>query len=267
MVFPEWAFVIIGCIPCFLINILFPTTHGIVIACLYSKFKSSKGDQFKPLLNEIRSIVPLFKKGSSETETLLFNFQVPIFYVLSVFLSIIYVFLVAVAIFWQTAFIEEVEYDPGKRNSFCYESQQKTQQFDNETSQVSFNCYHFTVRFGDALTNAAGVFTFYVIVFGLIHYIFLKSSNGKDGTKMRKVMVFVLVNFFLFVIMIIYTCIIIGVVSSNTSYYQISCNINYLTSIYSFFIIIITMPWWRIEKLPEQENEPIADLEEKIETE
>ena len=67
--------------------------------------------------------------------------------------------------------------------------------------------------------------------------------------------------------MIIYTCIIIGVVSSNTSYYQISCNINYLTSIYSFFIIIITMPWWRIEKLPEQENEPIADLEEKIETE
>ena len=146
--------------------------------------KTEKYKWFEKLNGEVRSLLPLFKQGSSPNELLLFNFRVPnsSFFVLAVNYSVIYVVLVAAAIFFQTAFVEEAQCSSRNSNLFCYLNGSSIGCSEFDYSLETANCYGVTVRFGDAVANAAGVFTFYIIVFGLLTYILLKSSGGKNWT-------------------------------------------------------------------------------------
>ena len=91
MAFPERLFYVIGCVPCAIVNVLYIPLIILQPLYLIRAYKSSDEDRLKSLHNEIRSFIPLFKKGSSETETLLFNFIVPLRYAVSMYSSIIYV--------------------------------------------------------------------------------------------------------------------------------------------------------------------------------
>ena len=231
-----------------------------LILRLIYMYKSSNEDQLKSIHNEVRSFIPLFKKGSSETETILFNFKVPIGYVVSVYSSMFYVFSVAVAIFWQTAFIEEVECSPLNSKRFCYiNSSKQIESCDEiEISQGYVSCYHFTVRFGEAIANAAGIFTFYIVVFGLVTYIILKFYDGKNGTKLKKVLI-IAVLFTL--VPILYGGLIFGVSVSNLSNYQIWIDTNYLIFILFVFINVISLPLFGFKKLDRKGSEAQTDLD------
>ena len=187
MAFPEWGFILIPSLPCLVINFLYSQVLGFLCFSMCCKCSEAvKCKLFEKLDVEVRSLLPLFKEGSSPNELLLFNFRVPNYriFVLIVNCSIIYVVLVAAAIFFQTAFIEEAQCSQVNNNLFCYLNGSSIGCSEFDYSLKTANCYGITVNFRDATANAAGVFSFYIIAFGSLTYILLKSSGGRTGHKL-----------------------------------------------------------------------------------
>ena len=109
--------------------------------------------------------------------------------------SVIYVVLVAAAIFFQTAFVEAAQCSPVNSNLFCYLNGSSVGCSEFDYSLETANCYGITVNFGDAAANAAGVFSFYITAFGSATYILLKASGGKTGIAILFNIFFVLCLF------------------------------------------------------------------------
>ena len=265
MAFPEWGFILIPSLPCALINILYYMVYSCLgyywccRCCCYCCCNCSETREYKQFENfnsEVRSLIPLFKQGSSQNELLLFNFRVPksSFFVQVVNYSVIYVVLVAAAIFLQTAFVEEAQCSSVNDNLFCYLNGSSIGCSGFDYSLKTANCYEITVRFGDAAKNAAGVFSFYIIAFGLLTYILLKSSGGETGHVLRSCLTFVLYYAFLIALIVLYILLIIGEASSAPGAFQGIRNFNYLAFMFNVSLTSLFIPWWKFKKVDEDEE-------------
>ena len=208
MAFPEWCFILIPTLPCLVINFSYTMVLWFLITFFWccNCLNIGKYKWFEKLNGEVRSLLPLFKQGSSPNELLLFNFRVQNskYFVLIVNCSVIYVVLIAAAIFFQTAFVQEAQCSPMNSYLFCYLNGSSVGCSEFDYSLKTANCYGITVRFGDAAKVAAGVFSFYIIVFGSLTYILLKSSGGKTGHKLRFCLTIVLFYAFYIVLNVLY---------------------------------------------------------------
>ena len=177
MAFPEWCFILIPTLPCLVINFSYTMVLWFLITFFWccNCLNIGKYKWFEKLNGEVRSLLPLFKQGSSPNELLLFNFRVQNsrYFVLIVNCSVIYVVLIAAAIFFQTAFVEEAQCSPVNSYLFCYLNGSSVGCSEFDYSLKTANCYGITVRFGDAAKVAAGVFSFlyYSFWFTNIHSI------------------------------------------------------------------------------------------------
>ena len=261
MAFSELVFTLIPSLPCTLVHFLYSMVLGFL--CFSTCCNCSKAVKCKLLEKldvEVRSLLPLFKEGSSEKELFLFNFRVPNsrYFVLIVNCSVIYVVLVAAAIFLQTAFVEEAQCSPVNNKLFCYLNGSSVGCSEFDYSLKTANCYRITVNFGDAAANAAGVFSFYIIAFGMLTYILLKSSGGKTGHKLRFWFTIILFYAVFIVLNVLYVTLCIGAVSSSASYPQYLSNFNYLSFMFNVFLTSLSIPWRKFNKRDEEisdENE------------
>ena len=259
MAFSEWDLILIPFLPCALINISYTMVVGFLVfffwCCIC--FKTEKYKRFEKLNGEVRNVLPLFKEGSSANELLLFNFRVPnsVFFVQMVNCSVIYVVLVAAAIFLQTAFVEEAQCSPVNSNLFCYLNGSSVGCSEFDYSLETANCYGITVRFGDATANAAGVFSFYIIVFGLLTYILLKLSGGETGHILRYCLTLALYYAFLFALNVLYVKLFVGVKSSAPSVLQQLHNYNYLVFMFNVSLTSLFIPWWKFKKVDEERSD------------
>ena len=254
MAFPEWGFILIPSLPCLVINCSYTMVLWMLM-CNCSKAMKCK--LFEKFDDEVRNLLPLFKEGSSEAELFLFNFRVPnsSLFVQVVNWSIIYVVLVAVAIFLQTAFVEEAQCSPVNSNLFCYLNGSNVGCSEFDYSLETANCYGITVNFGDAATNAAGVFSFYIIAFGSLTYILLKSSGGKTGHKLRFWLTKILFCAFYIVFYVLFVTLCVGIGYSSPGNFHWIHDFNYLFFMFNVSIISLTIPWWRFNKHDEERCE------------
>ena len=67
MAFPEWGFILIPSLPCALVNCSYLLASGFLgLSMLFNFFfKTRKYKCFEKLNSEVRSLLPLFKEGSS----------------------------------------------------------------------------------------------------------------------------------------------------------------------------------------------------------
>ena len=250
-------FILIPSLPCALINVLYPLVYSCLSyywCCCYCCCNCSETNEYKQFKNfssEVRSILPLFKQGSSPNELLLFNFRVPNsrYFVQAVNWSVIYVVLVAAAIFFQTAFVEAAQCSPVNSNLFCYLNGSSVGCSGFDYSLETANCYGITVNFGDAATNAAGVFSFYITAFGSATYILLKASGGKTG--LRSCLTFFFYYAFLIALIVPYILLTIGFAFSAPGAFQGIRNSNYLAFMFNVFLTSLFIPWWKFEKVDE----------------
>ena len=258
MAISEWVFTWIPSLPCALINFSYSMVFGLL--CFSTCCNCSKAVKCKLLEKldvEVRSLLPLFKEGSSETELFLFNFRVPNsrHFVLAVNYSVIYVVLVAAAIFIQTAFVEEAQCSSVNSNLFCYLNGSSVGCSEFDYSLKIPNCYGITVRFGDAVANAAGVFSFYIIVFGLLTYILLKLSGGKTGHKLRFWFT-IIVHYAVFIVLfVLYIILCIGAASSSASFPQYLSRLNYFNFMFNVSLASLSIPWRKFNKRDEERSE------------
>ena len=263
MAFPELVFILIHTLPCALVNF----SYIIVYLCLSYYWccrcccycccncsETRKYKWFEKLNSEVRSLLPLFKQGSSPSELLLFNFRVPNsrYFVLMVNCSVIYVVLVAAAIFFQTAFVEEAQCSSVNDNLFCYLNDSNVGCSEFDYSLETANCYEITVRFGDAAKNAAGVFSFYIIAFGLATYIILKLSGGKTGHVLRFCLTLILYYAFSIVLYGLYFILSVGVGYSCPNTFQCIHKYNYLVFMLNVSLTSLSIPWWKFKKVDEE---------------
>ena len=257
MDFSELGLILIPSLPCALINISYTMVQLFLLFSLCCCLQTVKHKLFEKFNDVVRSLLPLFKEGSSANELLLFNFRVPnsVFFVLPVNCSVIYVVLVAAAVFFQTAFVEEAQCSPMNSNLFCYFNGSSVGCSEFDYSLETANCYRVTVQFGDATTNAAGVFTFYIMVFGSLTYILLKLSGGKTGHKLRFCLAFVLYCAFHIALNVLYYTLIVGVGFSSPSAFQFIHNFNYLAFMFNVSATCLFIPWWKFKKVDEERRD------------
>ena len=162
--------------------------------------------------------------------------------------SVIYVVLVAAAIFFQTAFVEEAQCSPVNSNLFCYLNGSSVRCSEFDYSLKTANCYGITANFGDAVANAAGVFSFYFVAFGSLTYILLKLSGGKTGHALRFWFTIILYYAVFIVLNVLYVTLCIGVEFSSASYRQLSFNFNFLLFMFNVSLTSLSIPWWKFKK-------------------
>ena len=256
MAFPEWVFTFLPSLPCLVINFIYSQVL-VFLSLSMCCSKAGKYKQFEKLNSEVRSLLPLFKEGSSPNELLLFNFRVPNSrsFVLMVNYSVMYVVLVAVAIFFQTAFIEEAKCHSKNDNLFCYLNGSSIKCSDFNYSPKTANCYGIIVRFGDATANAAGVFSFYIIAFGSLTYILLKSSGGKTGHKLQFWFTIILYHAVFIVLSVLYYTLGTGIRSSRVNDPQYFSNFNYLIFMSNVSLTSFRIPWWKFNKRDEERSD------------
>ena len=259
MAFSEWGFILIPFLPCALMNISYTMILGfLVIFWCCNCLKTEKYKWFENLNSEVRSLLPLFKQGPSPNELLLFNFCVPNsrLFVLVVNCSVTYVVLVAAAIFLQTAFIEEAQCSPVNSNLFCYLNGSSVGCSEFDYSLETANCYGITVRFGDAAKNGAGVFSFYIIAFGLVAYIALKAFGGNTRYQSLSLLTMIILYYaFLIPLNIIYLALILGVGYSAPNIFQEVHRLNYIQFMFNVAFTTFCIPWWEFKKVDEERRD------------
>ena len=227
--------------------------------CRLCKYKSSKAKLEQNLKNLspnspilTRSILPILKKGDSETDTRLFDYKVPTEFVIRLDIMTFYVIINAMVIFWQDLFIQSYSYQSelDRELVFCYNEKC----LDPECPK--FYCYKFDFDFGKALSNAVDFFALFISINSIITVTLLLVSGGKNGSKIRKRCAILLHTVIVLVCAFFYISLIY---MSVASFFNNIHNIyNYFVNIFYcviLFVIILNAAivfWCTVEKVPQE---------------
>ncbi len=211
-----------------------------------------------------RTILPILKKGDSDTDTRLFKYKVPPSYIFILPFYTAYVTLTAIAVFWQELFVQVYVYQPGLENeAFCYHLGDIWNANCSVVNCTNALCYKFEVNFGKAFTNAAGLFVFFTSILTITTTTLLLVSDGKTGSTWRRCCA-KLLHIMIVLLCFILFCILLYVSMLNLiefkSYFG---NIQYILVLFDILSSAIYVPWWEFEKVP-HEQLPLEEPDDSL---
>ena len=258
----EPVFVLLGTGPLSLLIVIFMYIFGLIafVTLYLVKYKNIDGAIL--MMNRItRSTFNVMKKGSSESETVIFHYVVPDQTLFHLVIGTVFFILFSLAIFWQTFFISQEDCFSASFNDsrlLCFEGHVLLENCTllNLNSDEYIGCYRIAFAFGSAITTAAGAFASYVVHISLQITLLVLISGGKNGSKKRKIAaVLTQVIYFIFAF-VFYTALFIGSFTYINYLYQFLSNINYSVFLYCEVVFVhSTVHWWKFEKAGGKEQQ------------
>ena len=272
-ILPQSLIMVVDLAPLVFVQVVFIFFMIGPCCCRLCKYKSSKAKLEQNLKNLspnspilTRSILPILKKGDSETDTRLFDYKVPTEFIMRVMrldIMLLFVILNAMGIFWQDLFIQSYSYQSelDRELVFCYNEKC----LDPECPK--FYCYKFDFDFGKALSNAVDFFALFISINSIITVTLLLVSGGKNGSKIRKLCA-ILLHFVILLVcdLFYYSLIYMSMVSLVNNLHNVYIHfVNICFNVYVFVILlnVAIVYWCTVDKVPHERlalDEPYDSL-------
>ncbi len=126
----------------------------------------------------------------------------------------------------------------------------------SETECADFFCYKFDFDFGKALSNAVGLFAFFISINSIITVTQLSVSGGKNGSKIRKRCAILLHTVIVLVCAFFYISLIymsmVSLFNNNHNVYNYFVNISYCVILFVIILNAAIVLWCTVEKVPQK---------------
>ncbi len=259
---PQQLIIVLDFLPMIVVQIVFICSIAIILL-RQQEPQQSQNDVISVKWHKLaRTILPILRKGASETDTILFDYKVPPSFISSLIVSTFQITLILMAIFWQELFIQEYLYQPGLDSElYCYENVLETWNVNcSDIDCTNMLCYKFDLDFGKAFTNAAGLFTSFVFFLSITTVILILASGGKNGSNKRKCVakfirfVILAVSAFFYIVLVVMDSILL--MNNKNHLFKFFLNLNYIATLTTTLWHAGRVHWWEFEEIPWDQMEP-----------
>ena len=257
----EYIFVLIGTGPflaLFIIHCL--CTCGGCCYCLSACCKC--GHSVQSIINKTtRKVFIFFKKGSTENETMMFNYVVSNKAIFSLFISSVVFFLFSLCIFWQMFIISQEDCYNAHTDTrlLCFEDSVPKDCTSVHLDKENFTfvgCYKIAEAFGNPFVTATGLFTSHILFTSIVTFLLVSISGGKTGSKKRKWIAYLVWIGLMFVLLFASAYLFSIVFWYYIDYnYQWLSHINYCLFLYGEGFSIAAIQWRNFTKVSEQSDD------------
>ena len=192
--------------------------------------------QRKNIHNLVRKIFRVFDKGDRDDQTLFSDYVVPHRFIYKLLFVAVFISGLVGSVFWLKFLIKDTfNCDSGDPSIDCFSEDNGTYGnsvdcSDNNATDII--CFKFVLEIGEAVGTAGGLLTICTIVFGVISWVLLALSGGRDGGRRKHMCAHTCQISILVVALFVFTGIILAVHYINSTTYE------EVTRIFEVFVLM-----------------------------
>ena len=192
--------------------------------------------QRKNIHNLVRKIFRVFDKGDREDQTLFSDYVVPHRFIYKLLFVAVFISGLVSSVFWLKFLIKDTfNCDSGDPSIDCFSEDNGTygNSIDcSDNNATDIICFKFVLEIGEAVGTAGGLLTICTIVFGVISWVLLALSGGRDGGRRKHMRAHTCQIGILVVALFVFTGIILAVHYINSTTYE------EVTRIFEVFVLM-----------------------------